>query len=110
MNKQLSSQAERTVDVEYTDGRKETLTLRPMPVARYQKAFEAFSEPDMLALVYLYANKNRAWVETLTNPSLTAMLTALMEGNADFFVYASLQKKLAQPLEFRGASESTSQT
>lgn len=95
MDKQLSSQAEQTVEVATVDGKTETLTLRPMPVARYAKAYQAFTSGDLVGLVALYANKPKGWTETLEPPSLTLLLTAVMEGNPDFFAFAVLQQKLA---------------
>lgn len=99
----LSSQLEQTVEVVYTDGRKETLTLLPMPVARFSKAFAAFrgDAPDFIELVGLYANKNRAWSESLTPDSLMAMMRVLFEGNPDFFAFAEATKKAGNGTLFR---------
>ena len=108
--KQIASQLEQSIDIVYTDGRKEALTLRPLPVARYPKAFAAYKRNDLLEMVALYANKHRIWCDGLEPASLTAMTAAMLEGNPDFFAFVAISQKLANGIRLESSDgQSTSQ-
>lgn len=110
MDKELSSSRERTVDVTYCDGRKEALTLRSMPVARYPKAFAAYKRNDMLEMVSLYANKPRGWVDSLEPESVTSLTAAMIEGCPDFFGFVAISQRMANGIRLESDGASTSQS
>ena len=99
---------EHTVEVSYEDGRKESLTVRAMPVARYPKAirFARGDGFDELGLLDLAFNQKPGWALTLAPDSLTAASEVMYAANPCFFAYAARVAAWGRAV----ASPSTSQT
>lgn len=99
-----------TVTVNYVDGKKQELTILPMPVARYQKAMRCFRGDgyDELGLLDLAFNQQPEWSVRLTPDSYAEAVAVMEAANPVFF--ASAARQAAWKAGIESVSRNMSQT
>ena len=99
----------KTIKLTHEDGTEREYTLGPMPVSRFEAAFEfAGDRHNELRLLDLAFNQPPGWSKTLSAPSFTVAVEAMYGECVDFFGAAA--RRIAWRVPGGMAGSGTSQS
>jgi len=84
--------ADDAIEVEFENGTKETVTVPRMKLGCYEACYAAKASGKEFRFLELALNKPAGWCILLVPPSYSALISAVLRRNQDFFTYMALRQ------------------